>query len=262
MGGLTLKNNAFVVVSCANTETIVDSVEEQQFNLNNILAIGEKNYTMEIVFDYNTSTTGVNRGLIGTGKYSEYFSDDNWGSPLTNITKKKKFEMAQNEYYKKFGYAPFIDENGVDFNKKDFSGQTNALKINSAGDGLLSTYNNGNDLNTGTILSNGTHTATVVYDGINTKIYLDGKHVTSSDSKPDAQNIHDVEFTVGATNRVIEVSLYTNGSILSRGRISYTFTYEEFLNDTVYSVRIYDRALNEKEIQHNYEIDFERFISQ
>lgn len=57
----------------------------------------------------------------------------------------------------------------------------------------------------------------------------------------------------------------TNNTILILGNNPYnnsiegSSTYSKWLNGKVYSVRIYNRALTDEEVAHNYEIDKERF---
>ena len=273
--GLALLNNTFIAVTCGNTKPIIttntkslyngDDEEgvEQEYEPKNILPTGNNaQYTMEIVFDYVNN--GSNRGLIGSGRYSDYSAENkrDWGLKMSNITTNRKFKIIQDEYHKKFNYLPFNDDEGDSFKKSDFNGQSNVLKINSETNEIVSNYyyKDGTVLGTGEMsLTEGTHTATVLYDGTNTKIYIDGAHAISLNLVPNLQD--EVEFTIGATNRKMDVDI-VSGTSTNKGEIHYAFDYTEFLNDTVYSVRIYDRALNDKEIEYNYNIDASRFISQ
>ena len=46
-----------------------------------------------------------------------------------------------------------------------------------------------------------------------------------------------------------------------RDEVDVTFQYKEFLNNEVYSVRVYNRALTNAEITYNYITDYHRFGS-
>lgn len=161
-----------------------------------------------------------------------------------------------------------------DKNLKDISvdGKSNAIRTttNDPGEGGVDGFRHyhwGNDKDTGTILNKGRHTITVKYDkdenndgntdDYYTYIYLDGKEISGAKSKRKPNTLVR-EITVGATNKRLKT--YLNDD-LKQGRITFEFEYIEFLNDKVYSVRIYDRALSQSEITHNYNLDNIRFGS-
>ncbi|MGN1299719.1 MAG: hypothetical protein ACI4UE_07045, partial [Candidatus Scatovivens sp.] len=180
------------------------------------------------------------------------------------------------------------------------NGKSNAIRISDSGNGIKSYYW-GNDVvaDDENGLSSGVHTASVEYDGTNTKIYLDGVLKAQEGKTP---NTELREITIGATNMKTTVqyidNLRNNSSIRAyiycsekwtctskttnterssilqdvyaalyssyegkRNEINMTFQYQEFLNDEVYSVRIYDRALSSAEIKYNYITDYYRFGS-
>ena len=111
----------------------------------------------------------------------------------------------------------------------------------------------GNDNDVSPSISNGKHTLSVTYDSSSRKIimYLDGQNIYER-IKSTVPNTLVQEITVGAVN-------YSILSLFNPNTIELQFHYLEFLNDHVYSVRIYDRALIEDEIKKNFMIDDGRF---
>ena len=115
-----------------------------------------------------------------------------------------------------------------------------------------------NDISTTGTLNAGIHTITAEYDGTSTKIYVDGKiNQTISNKKPSIELFD--ELTIGATQLKIAASV-TNADTNS-ATLKYVYSYEKFLNNQIYSVRIYNRALNDSEIKYNYLTDMYRFGS-
>lgn len=113
------------------------------------------------------------------------------------------------------------------------SGNANGIYIyNSAG---ISHWYWDNDLGTESIIETGNvYTITALYNGANRRIYLNGQMVAEDNATP---------------NTIL-------GNITIGDEIP---NQDGFFNGKVYSVRIYDRALTDAEINNNYNIDKYRF---
>ena len=174
----------------------------------------------------------------------------------------------------------------------DNSGKANAIRINDNGNGIYQYYWD-NDLDTGNKLTPGIHTINTKYKNSTTYIYIDGQYITSKTSTPNTSYTLDYNhnrptasdtqsdgtkkekysvqpLTVGATHLKVATSLPDLGAkwccalgLWNRNHcyanINYTLDYQEFFDGNIYSVRIYDRALEENEIKQNRMVDEGRF---
>lgn len=154
------------------------------------------------------------------------------------------------------------------------------------------------DVDTGDIgLTDGTHTVSVINSGTKTLIYLDGE-LKKEITERKKSNVEIREITVGATKMLTKATYYDSTAntipVQITGTESWTylnglesnyrtelgetaridiygayagkeehfdlnFEYEEFFNDEIYSVRVYNKALNEDEIGKNFAKDKYRF---
>ena len=252
-----------------NSYTLSDNSYILNKTLNNI-PTNNANYTIEIVFKNNKNANG---GLLGMGVYNNVHTGNknNAISNLTSVFTKlwnnaKVTDLINVIFEDKYGYKPYevehptLQPNNVDISANSgMNGKANAVRLNSTGTGIVSYYWGVGDIETKNVSldNNGIYTVAVRYNGTQTQIFVNGTSYASESKNP---NTFNRELTIGATNCKLTTSLSTFDDYPgSNGYIKYSFEYNEFFNGTIYSVRIYNKALSDGDIQDNYEEDAYRF---